>query len=69
MLLNTWVVLLCNAVFLCEPVHCTDTVCIFLYRLIQNLDHDDKSFDVADVPLKKKSKKKSLCCMGTDLLK
>lgn len=29
---------------------------------------DDKSFNVADVPfLKKKKKKISLCCMGTDL--
>lgn len=56
MFLNTWVVLLCNAVFLCELVHCTDTVCIFLYRPIQNLDHDDKSVNVADVPLKKKKK-------------
>lgn len=32
MLLNNWVVLLCNAVFVCEPVYCTDTVCIVLYR-------------------------------------
>lgn len=30
--LSNWVVLLCNAVFVCEPVYCTDTVCIVLYR-------------------------------------
>lgn len=51
---ESWVVSLCNAVFLREPVHCTDSVCIFLYRLIQNLDHADKSFNVADVPFFKK---------------
>lgn len=55
MLLNNWVVLLCNAVFVCEPVYCTDTV----YSFVQS--HDDSS-NVAVVPFGEEWKQSSLCC-------
>lgn len=32
MSLNHFIVLLCNAVFVCVSVYCTDTVCIDFYR-------------------------------------